>query len=123
MGYGLAADALAVLHAAFVAFVVLGGLLALRFRWVAAAHLPAALWGVVIEAGGFPCPLTPLEWWLRDAAGETGHGGGFIDTHLMGLLYPAGLTRATQWALAALLLAGNGVIYAIWLKRRRGSRA
>ena len=119
MNYALAADALLVLHAAFVAFVVFGGLLALRWRWLAWLHLPAAAWGVLIEAFGWTCPLTPLEWRWRAAAGEAGFSGGFIERHLVLALYPPGLTRAMQALLAAGLLLGNVAIYAIWLKRGR----
>lgn len=122
MNYALAADALLVLHAAFVAFVVFGGLLALRWRWLAWVHLPAAAWGVLIEAFGWTCPLTPLEWRWRAAAGEAGFSGSFIERHLVLALYPPGLTRATQALLAAGLLLGNVAIYTIWLKRRRAKR-
>ncbi len=122
MSYRLAADALVILHAAFIAFVVFGGLLALRWRWLAALHLPAAAWGVLIEAFGWICPLTPLELSWRAAAGEAGHAGGFIERYLVAVLYPPGLTRGTQWALAALLLLGNGVVYAFWLRQGRRPR-
>ena len=42
MPYRLLADAVVLLHLAFVAFVVGGGLLVLWRRWMAAVHLPAA---------------------------------------------------------------------------------
>ena len=122
MNHALAADALLVLHAAFVAFVVCGGLLALRWRWLAFIHLPAAAWGVLIEAFGWTCPLTPLEWRWRAAAGEAGFGGGFIERYLVVALYPPGLTRTMQALLAAGLLLANGAIYAIWFKRGRARR-
>jgi hypothetical protein len=48
----MAADAVVILHIGFVLFVLLGGLLALRWSWVTWLHLPAALWGVSIEYGG-----------------------------------------------------------------------
>ena len=43
--YGVLADAVVVLHLGFVLFVVLGGLLVLRWRWVMWLHLPAAVMG------------------------------------------------------------------------------
>lgn len=73
------ADAVLVLHLAFVVFVVAGGLLALRWRWAPFVHLPAAAWGVFVELSGRLCPLTPLENALRRAAGEAGYAGGFAD--------------------------------------------
>ena len=110
-----AADAIVVFHMAFVLFVVLGGLLVLRWRWVAFLHLPAAAWGVLIEYAGWICPLTPWEQQLRIAAGEASYTGGFIEHYLLPLLYPAGLTRGTEIALGTLVLVLNAAIYGILL--------
>lgn len=115
MGYRLAADAVVLLHGAFILFVFLGGLLALRWRWVAALHLPAALWGVLVQATGWLCPLTPLEVELRIAAGAAGYEGGFIEHYLIPAIYPAGLTRYVQYILAGLVLAVNLAVYCVWL--------
>ncbi|MBI4421546.1 MAG: DUF2784 family protein, partial [Gemmatimonadetes bacterium] len=41
----LLADLVLVLHFTFVAFVVLGGVLVLRWPKLAWAHVPAAAWG------------------------------------------------------------------------------
>ena len=59
------ADAVLIVHLLFIAFVMAGGLATLRWRWAAAVHLPAALWGVFIQVSGGICPLTPLENQLR----------------------------------------------------------
>ena len=117
MGYRLAADAVVLAHGAFILFAVLGGLLALRWRWLALLHLPAAAWAVFIEATGRICPLTPLEVSLRIAAGDAGYDGGFIEHYLIPIIYPAGLTRGVQFALAALVLAVNLAVYAAVLRR------
>ncbi|HEX6615015.1 MAG TPA: DUF2784 domain-containing protein [Gemmatimonadales bacterium] len=111
MPYGLMADALLLLHGGFVLFVIAGGLLVLRWPWLAWLHLPAAVWGAVIEFAGFVCPLTPLENAWRRAAGGTGYEGGFIEHYVTGALYPAGLTRTVQAVLGLLVLAVNGWIY------------
>ena len=120
MVYGLLADLVGVLHLAFVVFVVLGGLLVLRWRWVAWVHVPAAVWGGVIEATGRICPLTPLENWLRRAAGGSGYEGSFIEHYVTLIVYPPGLTRDVQWAMATLLGVINGTIYVlIWHRTRK----
>ncbi len=49
MPYRLLADLVVVLHVLFVAFVVLGGLLVLRWPRLAWVHVPAALWGGACE--------------------------------------------------------------------------
>ena len=124
MAYRVLADLVVGVHALFVAFVVLGGLLALRWPRIAAAHLPAAVWGALIELRGWVCPLTPLEKSLRAAAGDAGYQGGFIEHYLLPVLYPAGLTRDVQLTLGSLVIAVNLVIYGIVLRRRMaGARA
>ena len=122
MPYHLLADLVVGLHALFVCFVVAGGLLVLRWPWVAAGHLPAAVWGALIELRGGVCPLTPLENSLRASAGQAGYEGGFIEHYLMPVLYPAGLTRGMQLALGALVIAVNVGVYGAVLWRRRAGR-
>ena len=108
------ADAVMLLHVAFVLFVVLGGLLVLRYPWVAVAHVPAFLWGAYIELTGGFCPLTGVENRLRQSAGEGGYDAGFIEHYIYPVLYPPGLSRTTQLWLAAIVLGLNGLIYA-WI--------
>ena len=122
MIHRLAADAVLLLHLGFILFVLLGGLLALRWRWAPLLHLPAAAWGVYVELSGGLCPLTPLENRLRIAAGEAGYTGGFIEHYLLALIYPAGLTPQIQYVLAAVVVGVNGLAYA-WVWRRRRRRA
>jgi Protein of Unknown function (DUF2784) len=86
--YGVLADAVAVLHFAFLAFVVLGGFLAWRWPWVIWAHLVAAGWGALITVFSMNCPLTHVENELRVRVGEPELAGGFIDTYVEGVIYP-----------------------------------
>ena len=106
-----AADTIVLLHLAFVVFVVLGGFLVLRWRWIVWAHLPAVLWGAAIEFGGWICPLTPLENYLRQRGGETPYQGDFISRYVLPTLYPAGLTRRWQLVLGASTLGINVILY------------
>lgn len=111
MIYRALADAVLILHLAFMLFVVLGGLLVLWRRRLAWLQLPAVAWGILIEIAGWICPLTPLENWLRMQGGERGYSGGFIENYLVSLIYPDGLTRELQWLLAALVMAVNTAVY------------
>ena len=113
------ADAVLVVHLAFVLFVVLGGLLVLRWPKLAWIHIPVALYGATIEFVGFICPLTPLEKWLRQRGGEAGYEGGFVEHYITAALYPTGLTREIQIALGLAVLAVNGVVYGVLIRRRR----
>ena len=113
------ADLVLVVHLAFVAFVVLGGFLVLRYPRLAWIHLPAAIWGVLIEFAGWICPLTPLENWFRARGGEAGYGGGFIEHYLLAALYPTGLTREVQFVLGTIVVALNLAVYALVIARLR----
>lgn len=119
MIYRALADLVLVVHLLFVLFVVLGGLLVLRWPAVAWLHIPAAVWGVLIEYTGWICPLTPLENSFRARGGEAGYTGGFIEHYIQPLLYPAGLTRSTQVVLGSLALGLNLTAYAIVILRMR----
>lgn len=110
----LAADAVVLVHLLFILFVLGGGLLVLRWPRLALLHLPAATWGVAVELLHLYCPLTPLENHLRQAAGQAGYEGGFIEHYLIPLIYPAGLTPQIQLWLGGVVLLINGSVYA-WL--------
>jgi hypothetical protein len=120
--HAVLADAVLLLHLAFVLFVVLGGLLALRWPVAAWVHLPCAFWGAFVELSGRLCPLTPLENSLRAAAGESGYTGDFVDRYLVPLVYPAGLTRDVQQVLGGFVIVLNLAIYAIVFRRRGRNR-
>ena len=120
MTYRLLADATVAFHLAFIAFVVLGGLLVLRMPYVAWLHVPAVLWVVWLELTGAICPLTPLENALRMRAGEAGYEGGFIEHYILPLIYPAGLTPHVQIVLGLVVLLVNVPVYALaWQRRKR----
>lgn len=111
MRFRLLADAVVVLHLGFVLFVVLGGMLVLRWPRAAWVHLPAAVWGAWIEFAGWICPLTPLENWLRRQGGGPVYGTGFVEHYVMPVLYPSALSREIQWSLGGLVLAVNAIVY------------
>ncbi len=113
--YHIWADLVVILHAAFVLFVLLGGLAVLRWRNLVWFHLPAALWGAIIELGGWICPLTYLENYFRRMGGGGGYGVTFIERYLEPILYPLGLTRHVQlvFGLTALFL-NLAVYYCFW---------
>lgn len=122
MIFRLLADAVVLVHAAFILFVVLGGLLVLRWPRLLWVHLPAAVWGALIEFGGWICPLTPLENYLRGRAGEAGYSGGFIAHYVLPTIYPGELTPMIRSALGTIVIVLNAAIYAvIWRAWRRRS--
>ena len=108
-------------HSLFVLFVVFGGLAVLRWRRLVWFHLPAAIWGAVVEMVGWVCPLTYLENHFRHAGGEAGYGGTFIERYLEPVLYPLGLTQLSHIVLGLLAIFINLLIYLqLWrLGRKR----
>jgi hypothetical protein len=120
MLYSALANGVLVLHATFVVFVLLGGMLTLKWRMLPWLHLPSVLWVILIEVNGWICPLTPLENRFREAAGVRGYSGGFIEHYLLPLVYPPGLTPGLQALFASIVAGVNIAVYGLlWRKRRR----
>jgi hypothetical protein len=111
MLYQTLATAVAVIHFAFILFVIAGGFLVLRWPAVKWIHLPAALWGALIEIGGWICPLTILENVLLRRASAAGYDDGFIAHHIFRAIYPNGLTRGMEFAIAVFVIAINVAVY------------
>ena len=120
MVYKLLADLVLLLHLAFIVFVIFGGLLVLKnVKW-AWLHVPAAVWGGLVEFAGWICPLTPLENWLCIRAGSGTYQESFIAHYLLPLIYPTGLTRNVQFVLGAGLVLISLLVYSLVLYIHRG---
>ena len=118
--YLLAADLILFTHVLFVAFVVIGLLLILigkplhwawvRNRWFRIAHL-LAIGVVVLQAWlGVICPLTILEMWLRERAGDAVYAGTFISHWLETILY----YQAPAWVFIACYTAFGALVALSW---------
>jgi hypothetical protein len=81
------------------------------------AHLPAVIYGALVEFAGFACPLTLLENHLRQRAGQAGYRDGFIAHYLVNVIYPPGLTHGMQIGLGVLLLVVAIIGYSGFLPR------
>lgn len=128
--YRLAADAVVVLHMAYVLFVIIGFLLTLvgsvlRWRWIRnpwfrGIHL-AMILIVVAEAWlGITCPLTTWEHTLRELAGGKVYDGAFIANLVHDLLF----YDAPPWVFTALYtMFGLGVLATFLMAPPRWRRA
>lgn len=123
MLYRTLADLVVLIHLGFVAFVVAGGALAIKWPRIAWIHVPCVIWGALIEFTGWICPLTPLENLLRHRAGEAGYAGGFVEHYVLGALYPSGLTRTVQLVLGLFVAAVNVIIYGYVIAKGRRRRS
>ena len=129
MLYLMAADAVLLLHVLFVVFVVVGLVLILAGRllswdwvrnwWFRVAHL-AAIGVVVLQSWlGVICPLTTLEMYLRDKAGDATYTGSFVSHWLESILY----YRAPAWVFAVAYTAFAIIVVMSWVwVRPRGRR-
>jgi hypothetical protein len=117
VAYRLLADAVVVVHFAFVVFVAVGGLLAWRWPRVLWLHVPAVVWGLGIVTVGYDCPLTPLERYLRRLGGEDASERGFIDRYVEGVVYPEEYTGLLR-AVAAVLIVVGWTGAAVGIRRR-----
>jgi Protein of Unknown function (DUF2784) len=108
MGFRVLVVMVAATHLAFVAYVVFGGFLTLRWPRAIAPHVAAVGWGFAGTLVPLLCPLTVAENWLRQQAGEPTLRHGFINHYLTGVVYPDGM------ALSVRIMAGF-VVLASWL--------
>ena len=115
------ADIIVFVHLLFILFVTLGGLLVLKWKWVVYLHIPAAIWGALIEFMGWICPLTPFENHMRRLGGESGYSGDFVEQYIIPLVYPGGLTREIQIMLGISVIIINLAVYFVvirwWIKK------
>jgi hypothetical protein len=123
MPYHFLADVVFLLHLAIICFMIGGGLLVWRWRWMVMPHLAAVIWGLAMESiPSIPCPLTPLEQALLNKAGVEGYSGGFVDHYIVPLIYPEANPHFFIEA-GFFLLAVNCVIYAVLIRRMRSKKA
>ncbi|MGQ1784992.1 DUF2784 domain-containing protein [Saccharicrinis sp. GN24d3] len=119
MVYKVLADIIFMLHLFFIVFVVLGGILVLRWEKLVWVHIPLALWGVIVEWGNFICPLTPLENKLRELGGGTGFELSFTEQYLYPIVYIDNLNREVQLVLGLIVLFINFVVYSMVFLRKK----
>jgi hypothetical protein len=109
MPYRVLVTAILAVHFAFLAYVVLGGLLAIRWPRLFWPHLAAAGWGLLVVTFPIVCPLTRAEDWARQRAGQAALTKGFIDRYIEGVLYPARYTTLLD-VLIGLVVVGSWLL-------------
>ena len=108
------------LHLAFILWVIIGAVFTRGRPWLACVHILCAAYGVVIEVGPWPCPLTIAENWFEVQAGRLPYHGPFLLHYLDLLVYPHVPPVLLTW-LAVVVLAVNAVVY--WRRWRRSRAA
>ncbi len=83
----LAVLALAI-HLTWILWVIFGALFTRGRPWLTAFHLASLTWGIIVDTGPWPCPLTMLEQWLETRAGMPTYSGSFLVHYLDKIVYP-----------------------------------
>ena len=122
MIYLILADLLVIVHLLFIIFVLLGGLLLMLRGFLIFVHLPAVIWAALISFNSWICPLTPLENYLRRAAGTAGYEQGFVEYYLIPIIYPSNLTSDIQIMLGIFVVLINLGIYCLVYSKRMAKR-
>ena len=100
------ADLVVLLHLFWILFLILGAIPGRRRVWVRRLHLSGLALAAVLTAGGWICPLTYLEAWLRGGWGD-GRQNTFVGYYVERLVYldvPRWLVLTAVAALAGLSL-------------------
>ncbi len=108
----------ALTHAAAVAVLLTGSLLALRWPRLLWLHVPVALAILAIYLTGTDCPLTTLELALRERAGEPVYTGGFLGHYITEPLGVPIEATSTQIGMIIVVLVPNLIGYGLLLTRR-----
>ncbi|MCS6953239.1 MAG: DUF2784 domain-containing protein [Bryobacterales bacterium] len=113
----LAALAL-IVHFAWILWVIFGAFWTRGRRSLSWIHIGSLTYGVVIEVGPWPCPLTLVEQHFLAKAGRVSYEESFLVHYLERLVYP---DVRPEW-----LIAGAAVVCAVNLgiyvqRRRRGA--
>jgi len=82
------ADAVLLLHFAYIAWIMLGAFLTRCRPRLAALHVFTLFYGITVEIFALWCPLTALENWLEARGGVAPYHGPFLLHYLDALVYP-----------------------------------
>src|SRR5690349_18667456 len=92
------------IHYSYMAYLVVGGFIAWRWRKTIWLHIAASIWAVAIIVTKVPCPLTALQNQFRENAGQRPLSTSFINIYVRGTLYPADHQTLSQLALALVIV-------------------
>jgi hypothetical protein len=107
------------IHLAWILWVIAGVFWTKGRLWLAASHLASLVWGLAVELGPWPCPLTLAEQFFEVRAGAAYYQGGFIVHYLDRLVYPDIPEWILTWGGVAVCLGNLGIYAARFWKRAR----
>ncbi|HTU50627.1 MAG TPA: DUF2784 domain-containing protein [Acidobacteriaceae bacterium] len=113
--------AVLMLHLAWILWVIFGAFWTSGRPWLTAFHIASLVWGILVEIGPWPCPLTMAEEFFQQRAGQVSSGGNFLQHYISSIVYPnVSVTLLIGCGVA--VCAANLAIYAWrafrWIRRR-----
>ena len=105
------------IHLGWLLWIILGACWTQGRPRLAGLHIASLLWGIVVEVGPWPCPLTLVEQFLEAKAGLAPIRAGFLIHYLDRIVYPnlpAGLLAAFGVGVCAVNLGIYGWRYQTW---------
>lgn len=115
--YSALESAVLLLHLLWIIWILLGWIVTRGRRGLAWVHIASLLWGIAVELGPWPCPLTLVEQWLEARSGATPSHQGFLVTYLDKLVYPDLPEAVVGWTGAGVCAA---ILTIYGLRARRG---
>ena len=110
---GALASAVIVIHLLWIVLVLVGALWTRGRPVWTSLHLACLAWGIIVEVGPWPCPLTMLEDYLDARGGEHVVEGSFILHWVRALIYP----NAPYWLVTTAGVTACSLILAIYAWR------
>ena len=115
--YAALESAVLLLHLLWIAWILLGWMVTRGRPVLAWTHIASLVWGIAVELGPWPCPLTLAEQWLEVRSGATPSHQGFLVYYLERLVYPDLPEAVVGWTGAAVCTA---VLCVYCLRATRG---
>src|SRR5580700_5050653 len=75
-------------HLTWILFVIAGAFFTRGRPRLTTLHIASLLWGMAVESGPWPCPLTLAENFFEARAGVRPYSGGFLLHYLDRIVYP-----------------------------------
>lgn len=108
-----AATLILLAHLAWIALVIFGALWTRGRPVWSALHIASLIWGIAVEAGPWPCPLTLAEQFFETRAGITPYHGSFLVHTLDAIVYP----NLPGWIVTVAGVAVCALNLAIYIRR------
>jgi hypothetical protein len=121
MTYRVLAEIVLALHLAWIVWVIAGAYFTRNRPFLAAFHVASLIWGLLVELGPWPCPLTLAEEFFEGNAGIDPYRGGFLMHYLDSIVYP-NLPEGVLIAAGVAVCTINLLVYVQRYRRWRTKR-